>query len=342
VIRRLAAIAATSALVLAAAGCGGDTATVRLLTHSSFLVSDAVVEEFTATTGFELEIIQGEDAGSVLNQAILTAGNPVADVLFGVDTTFLSRAIDAGLFTPHRSPAADGLLPGFDAGPLVTPIDFGDVCINYDRAAFDGTGPPETLDDLLDPAYRDMLVVENPATSSPGLAFLLATVARYGDEGPDDWRAFWAALRENGVAVAPGWEEAYYGRFSATGGDRPMVVSYASSPPAAVIFSETPLDEAPTAVLADGCFRQVEYAGILRGAENADGAAALIDFMLTPTFQEDMPLNMFVFPAVADAELPPEFVEFTVVPEDPETLDPAVITANRERWIEEWTEIVLG
>jgi thiamine transport system substrate-binding protein len=337
--RRLAAVVT---LALAAASCGGGTTTVRLLTHSSFLVSDAVVEEFTAETGYELEIIQGEDAGSVLNQAILTAGNPVADVLFGVDTTFLSRALDADLFVPYRSPAADGLLPGFDADPRVTPIDFGDVCINYDRAAFNGRTPPESLDDLLDPEYRDMLVVENPATSSPGLAFLLATVARYGDEGPDDWRAFWAALRDNGVAVAPGWEEAYYGRFSATGGDRPMVVSYASSPPAAVIYSETPLDEAPTAVLTDGCFRQVEYAGILQGAENEEGAAALVDFMLSETFQEDMPLNMFVFPAVAGAELPPEFVEFTVVPSDPETLDPAAITANRERWIEEWVEIVLG
>lgn len=333
-------LAMTLALALALAGCGGGETTVRLLTHSSFLVSDAVVEEFTAETGYELEIIQGEDAGSVLNQAILAAGNPVADVLFGVDTTFLSRALDADLFVPYRSPAAGGLLPGFDAGDLVTPIDFGDVCINYDKAAFDA--PPQTLDDLLDPAYRDMLVVENPATSSPGLAFLLATVARYGDEGPDDWRAFWAGLRDNGVAVAPGWEEAYYGRFSATGGDRPMVVSYASSPPAAVIYSETPLDEAPTAVLTDGCFRQVEYAGILRGAGNEEGAAALIDFMLSETFQEDMPLNMFVFPVVAEADLPSEFVEFTVVPADPETLDPAVITANRERWIEEWTEIVLG
>jgi thiamine transport system substrate-binding protein len=339
--RRIAILAATLILVSTAAGCGGGETTVGLLTHSSFLVSDAVVEEFTAETGYQLEIIQGEDAGSVLNQAILAAGNPVADVLFGVDTTFLSRALEADLFIPYRSPAADNLLPGFEADERVTPVDFGDVCINYDKAAFGSTPPPTTLEDLLETAYRDMLVVENPATSSPGLAFLLATIARYGDEGPGDWRDFWTGLRDNGVAVAPGWEEAYYGRFSATGGDRPMVVSYASSPPAAVIYSEIPLDEAPT-VLTDGCFRQVEYAGILQGAENTEGAEALVDFMLSATFQEDLPLNMFVFPAVAGAALPPEFVEFTVVPPDPETLDPAVITTNRQRWIEEWTEIVLG
>ncbi len=336
---------AALAVTMVAAGCGDDEekGTVKLLTHASFLVSDDVIAEFTNRTGYGLEIIQGADAGSVINQAILTAGNPVADVLFGVDTTFLSRALESELFVTYRSPALDGVPGEFHVpGDAVTPIDFGDVCINYDKSAF---GPelqvPAALEDLTDPAYQDMLVVENPATSSPGLAFMLATIAEFGEDGPHDWLDYWADLRANGVSVSNGWEEAYYGEFSANDGDRAMVVSYASSPPAAVIFAEEPPEEAPTGVILDGCFRQIEYAGILRGAEQDAGARALIDFMLSERFQEDVPLNMFVFPVLSAADLPPEFVEHTAIPSDPATLDPASIEANRERWIEEWTAAVL-
>lgn len=348
-------------LVLAVAtACGGGAApppvagpssttipggTVRLLTHDSFLVSDEVLARFTAVTGLEVQVLRAGDAGSMVNQAVLTAGNPVADMLFGLDTTFLSRALQADLFLPYESPALVGVIAGLDADPdhRVTPVDFGDVCLNYDKAAFDGTPPPRTLADLADPAYRGMLVVEDPATSSPGLAFLLATIAAFGESGDYTWQDYWADLRANGVQVTAGWEEAYYGAFSGGSGEgeRPIVVSYASSPPAEVIYAEEPLTEAPTAVITDGCFRQVEFAGVLRGTPREAAARALIDFMLSEEFQEDIPLNMFMFPALATAALPPEFVAYTEVPAAPLTIDPAAIEANRLRWIEEWASIVL-
>ena len=225
----------------------------------------------------------------------------------------------------------------------MTPIDFGDVCVNYDKAAFGDLPAPETLDDLADPAYSGMLVVENPATSSPGLAFLLATIARFGETGAYTWQDYWADLRANDVQVTRGWEEAYYGAFSggAGTGDRPLVVSYASSPPAEVVFATEPTDTAPTGVVADGCFRQVEYAGILAGTGNREAAEALIDFMLSEAFQEDIPLSMFVFPANSTAALPDVFIEHAVVPAAPLTMDPADIEENRERWIDEWTSIIL-
>jgi thiamine transport system substrate-binding protein len=226
---------------------------------------------------------------------------------------------------------------GLVASEFVTPIDFGDVCLNYDVGYFTGEpAAPTSLDDLVDPAYAGLTVVQNPATSSPGLAFLLATIAEYGEDGWEDW---WSALAANGVRVTSGWEEAYYGDFTvAGGGDRPIVVSYATSPPAEVIFAEERPEAAPTAVVEASCFRQVEYAGILRPSESAE---ALVDFMLSPAFQEDIPLNMFVFPAVADTPLPPEFVEFSVVPDDPLSLDPDLIEERRDEWIDRWTEIVL-
>ncbi|MEX1281149.1 MAG: thiamine ABC transporter substrate-binding protein [Acidimicrobiia bacterium] len=341
---RTITVALAAALVVAAcSSTGGPPETTEapteltLLTHGSFIVSDDVWTAFEAETGITVEVVQAGDAGAVVNQAILTADDPTADVLFGVDTTLLSRALDAEIFTAYEAEGLDGVPDELVTSEFVTPIDFGDVCLNYDVDFFSGDlAPPDSLDDLVDPAYAGLTVVQNPATSSPGLAFVLATIAEYGEDGWEDW---WASLAANDVRVTSGWEEAYYGDFTvAGGGDRPIVVSYATSPPAEVIFAEERPEEAPTAVVEASCFRQVEYAGILRPSESAE---ALVDFMLSPAFQEDIPLNMFVFPAVEDTPLPPEFVEFSVVPDDPLSLDPERIEEHRDEWIDRWTEIVL-
>lgn len=336
-------MATALAVLLIGTACSTDTVTsteapseLTLLTHDSFLVSDSVWEEFTAQTGITVTVLQGGDAGEILSQAIITKDNPVADVIFGVDTTFLSRATEAGILSPYTSPLLVDVPDDLEAGDLVTPIDFGDVCINIDKAFYaDGTRP-QSLADLTDPAFAGQLVVENPATSSPGLAFLLATIAEFGD----GWQDYWRALVANDVAVTSGWEEAYWGEFTVGGGgDRPLVVSYASSPPAEVIYADPPVTEAPTAVMEAGCFRQVEYAGILQPSASAE---ALVDFMLGTVFQEDIPLNMFVFPANETARLPSEFTDHTIIPSAPLTLDPAEVEENRQAWIDAWTDIVLG
>jgi thiamine transport system substrate-binding protein len=278
----------------------------------------------------------------MVTQAVLTAGNPTADVLFGVDDTFLSRAIDGEIFTDHTSELIDTVPASLRVGPqeLVTPIDFGDVCLNYDKAWFEDKGleVPASLDDLRDPAVAASLVVEHPATSSPGLAFLLATMDIYGA----DWRDFWADLKEGGVKVVPDWNTAYYADFTRYGGDRPLVVSYASSPPAEVIFAEEPLETAPTGVIEAGCYRQVEFAGVLDGTDHPEAAGDLIDYMLSVDFQETIPLTWFVFPANENADLPEEFVDHTVIPAAPSQLDPDLIAENREAWIQEWAELMEG
>ncbi|MBV14015.1 MAG: thiamine ABC transporter substrate-binding protein [Actinobacteria bacterium] len=314
--------------------------TVTLVTHDSFWVSEGTLREFTAESGVEVEVQRLGDTGQLVASAILTSGDPLGDVLYGVDNTFLQRALGADLFTPYESPALTGVPASLilDPGHRVTPIDFGDVCVNYWIDAFDDDLPqPSGLADLVDPAYSGMLAVQNPETSSPGMAFLLATIAEYGD----GWEEYWSALRHNDVSVTTGWEDAYYGEFIAGGGDRPIVVSYASSPPAEVIYADPPVDSPPTAVLTDTCFRQVEFAGILAGTENRAASEALVDFLLSPTFQEDIPLNMFVFPALEAATLPDEFVDFVKLPDNPHVLDPAMIEANRNDWTERWTDLVL-
>jgi thiamine transport system substrate-binding protein len=318
---------------------------VRLLTHDSFALSDGVLDAFTEETGIDVEVIQGGDAGTVVNQAILTNGNPQADVLFGIDSTFLSRALDEQLFVAHEADGIDEVDEALQLDPAhcVTPIDYGDVCINYDKAYFEAhhLDVPATLDDLTDPAYADLLVVENPATSSPGLAFLLATVEAFGDDGWEEW---WSDLRDNGVEVVDGWEEAYYASFSGglgSEGDRPLVVSYASSPPAEVVYADPPVDAAPTGVMDTSCYRQVEFAGILSGSEHPAEAGLLVDFLLSETVQADVPLSMFVFPARDGVDLPQEFVDYAATPEHVFELPPEDIAAHREDWIDRWTDVVL-
>ncbi|MEO7570904.1 MAG: thiamine ABC transporter substrate-binding protein, partial [Acidimicrobiales bacterium] len=222
-------------------------------------------------------------------------------------------------------------------------IDYGDVCLNYDKAFFAEAGipVPTSLEDLVDPRYRDLLVVQNPATSSPGLAFLLASIQAFGEDG---WEAWWGDLRANGVQVVDGWEEAYNTAFSGGGaseGTRPLVVSYASSPPAEVLFAEPPVDESPIGVIDASCYRQVEGAGILAGTDHEKEAGQLIDFLLSEPFQADVPLSMFVFPVRSGVELPEAFVEHAARPAEVFELPAEEIDASREEWIDRWTDLVL-
>jgi thiamine transport system substrate-binding protein len=314
--------------------------TLTLVSHNSF--AEAVTEEtfaaFREATGIQVEVVGGGDAGSMVNQVILSKDNPFADVMFGVDDTFLSRALEEDVFRPHEAEGVDSVSDELvDPEQRVTPIDFGDVCVNYDKGWFEGEGVdvPATLDDLA--ASADQLVIEHPATSSPGLAFVLATIEAFGEDG---WLDYWARLRDGGVNVTADWDTAYYNEFTRYGGDDPLVVSYASSPPAEVIFAEEPTDTAPTGVIEAGCYRQVEYAGVLAGTEYPDAAGRLVDYMLSVEFQETIPLNWFVFPVNPDATLPEEFVEHTVIPEDPARMSAERIAENRDAWIDQWVEVM--
>lgn len=320
--------------------------TLTIMTHDSFSVSEEVVASFETTNNAKIVFLQSGDAGSVLNRAILTKDAPLADLLFGVDNTFLSRALESDIFEPYASPALAEIPGAFklDSSDRALPVDYGDVCINYDKSYFadNSLTVPQSLEDLTKAEYANLLVVENPTTSSPGLAFLLATVAHFGEEGYLD---YWRALKDNGVVVVDGWETAYYTNFSASSGrgPQPMVVSYGTSPAAEVIYAETPLDDAPTASIIgpDTCFRQIEFVGILKGTGNRALAEKFVDFMLSREFQEDVPLQMFVYPVNPNATLPDEFVNYAQAPAQTAGLSPSEIASNRDRWIQEWTDVVM-
>ena len=296
---------------------------VTLLAYDSFTPAEGIFDAFERQTGAKVKVVTGGDSGSLISKAILTAGNPEGDVLWGVDNTTLSRAEGARLLDSYE------------------PVDEGDVCVNYDKQWYASRGitPPASLDDLVNPVYRGQLVVQDPVNSSPGLAFLMASVAKYGD----GWTQWWAQLKENKVRIAADWTAAYTVDFSGSSGKGkyPLVVSYGSSPPAEVLYAATPIDEPPTGVIESTCFRQTEYAGVLRGTRNPGLARALVDYLLDVPFQESMPLSLFVFPVNPQAKLPDLFTKFAVRAASPLALDPDVIAESRDKWLDEWRAIAL-
>jgi thiamine transport system substrate-binding protein len=354
-------IAAMGTLAILAMGCSSSPAstgssaqsndstdgqvTLTLLAHESFTPTPGIFDAFTAATGITVDIVLSGDTGQLITKAVLTSGNPEGDVLWGVDNTLLSRALEADVFSAYETPNTtfmDASLLLDIPGHEVTPVDSGDVCINYDIAWFKSRNiaPPLTLDALTNKQYANLLVVPSALSSSPGLAFLMATIAEFGTDG---WQPYWKSLRDNGVMVADGWTQAYNIEFSGASGkgDRPIVVSYSSSPPAEVIFADPPVDAAPTAVASLTCFEQIEYAGILRGTKHEAEAKLLIDYLTDLTFQNDLPLTQFVFPVHSGAVFPEAFTKYALRPENPLRLEANVIATNRIAWLDEWSAIVL-
>jgi thiamine transport system substrate-binding protein len=327
--RLITTIAALTALSAIAAACGSQATApapteVVLVAYDAFTPEEGIFDDFTKDTGVTVKVVTAGDTGTMVSKAILTAGTPEGDVMWGIDNTFLSRAQKANVLTNYM------------------PVDEGDICVNYDKNWFASRNipVPTSFEDLANPTYKNLLVVQDPTTSSPGLGFLLGTIAHFGEE---KWRDYWASLTQNNVKVVSDWTSAYTVEFSGSSGKGkyPLAVSYGSSPPAEVLYSATPIDEPPTGVIEDTCFRQTEYVGVLRGTKNEEIAQKLVDYLLDTKFQESMPLTLFVFPVNPKAQLPKLFTDFAVRPETPLTLAPSDIEKNRDIWIDSWRSLVL-
>ncbi len=346
-VRSLRPVALIAAVVVSLAGCASASApsstpsqpaqaqTLTVITHDSFALSKDALARFAAKTGYDVKYLAPGDAGTVVNQLVLTKDSPLGDVVFGIDNTFAVRALDAGVLSDYTSAA---LPPGAEEyslalAPKLTPIDYGDVCLNADTAWFAAKklAVPQTLDELTKPEYANLLVVSSPATSSPGLALLLATIAAKGEAGYLD---YWGALKANGVKVVKGWTEAYTVEFSGSSGkgERPLVLSYASSP----------AFEKATENLNQTCFRQVEYAGVIAGARNEVGARAFIDFLLSPEVQAEIPEQMYMYPVDPAVKLPADWAAKAAKMESPFSVAPGDISAKRDQWIKAWTAAVIG
>ena len=321
---------------------GSSPEQVVLVTHESFSLPKPLVRQFENESGLDLEIRSSGDAGALTTKLAVTRDDPTGDLAFGVDNTFASRALEEGVFDTLDVdlPAGSGdyLLPG-DDGERLAPVDNAHVCVNVDTTWFEerDLAPPESLDDLTDPAYEGLFVTPSALSSSPGLAFLLSTVAAYGE----DWPSYWEDLLANDALVVDGWTDAYYGDFTqgGEGGDRPIVLSYDSSPAFTVAKGS---QESATQALLDTCYRQVEYAGVLEGAANPEGAREVVEFLLSEDVQAELPDSMYVFPVRDGVALPDDWARYAEQPEDPYALDPAQVAAERDGWLAEWRDLVTG
>jgi thiamine transport system substrate-binding protein len=344
----VATVAIGLVLATVAAACGDDTTAsatskkgvVQLLTYDGYALPEQAAKGFEKQQDLSIKMTTADDAGAALSQVLLTAGHPSADVFFGVDNTFLTKALASDAFVKYE-PKALADIPSdvkMDPSGRFTPVDASTVCVDYDKSWFSNhqLAPPTDLASLADPKYKNLLVVVDPALSSTGLAFLAATHATFGG-GTDD---YWRKLKANGTLVAASWDDAWNSRYSVSGGDRPLVVSYASSPPAEVVDGNGKVKEPKTGVLASTCFDQVEFVAILKGTPHLAAAQKLVDEMVTKGWQEGLPLSNYVFPVVAGATLPPEFQKWAVVPSNPISISAKEIGDHRDEWIDSWRSIM--
>ncbi len=332
--------ATAAALLLAGSAHGADAPELRVLTHSSFAVPKPLLAQFEKDAGVKLSIAKAGDAGEMLNKLILTRANPIADVVFGIDNALAPKALAAHVLDGYSGPAAKAATNAPLPAPLV-PVDYGYVTVNYDKAWFarSGTALPRTLEELAQPAFAKLLVVQNPATSSPGNAFLLATIGALGEEKAFDW---WARMRSGGMKVAKGWTEAYYTDFSRNGGKYPLVISYATSPAAELFYAKDQPAEPPTASLSlpGGVFRQVEGVALVQGGAQRVAAEKFVEFLRSPAVQQQMQTAMWMYPA-ASGIARAEAMKFAPEPAAFDAPAEADIAAKDVQWVARWTQVVL-
>ena len=316
---------------------------LRVLSHGSFSLPKATLAAFEKEAGVKLEVLKAGDAGEMLNKLILTRANPIADVVFGVDNTLAARATAAGVLETYTGPAAQRKA-AVDLPEGLVPVDYGYVNLNIDKAWFakKGLALPTSMTDLAQPAYANLLVVQNPATSSPGQAFMLATIAGLGEEAAFGW---WQHMRANGVKVVKGWTEAYYTEFTRNGGARPIVVSYASSPAAEVFYSKEKITESPTAnlFLKGGVYRQVEGVALVKGGNPAarDAAAKFIEFLRSAPAQSGLQTQMWMYPAEAGAARADVIQQHAPEPTAFDALPAPLTDTQAKAWLQRWTRTVI-
>ena len=347
--RIIAGLLVLSTGVTGCAALGGETGQeegedgtkkVVVATHDSWNMDEKVMAAFEQETGYRVEVQSQGDAGQLTNKLVLSKDEPIADAVYGIDNTFASRAVEHDVLA-DLGPAEEAIVEEYalqgDGSDLLLPIDYGDECVNVDDTWFaeQEKPAPKTLDDLTRPAYKDLFVTPGANTSSPGMAFLLTTVAKYGDQ----WPSYWEQLIANGAKVTSGWEDAYTVDFTAGSekGTRPIVLSYSSSPPFTIPEGG---DRPTTSALLDTCFRQVEYAGVLEGADNEPGARAFVEFMTGEQFQSALPDNMYVYPVSAEAQVPEGWAKWAPTADKPWEVDPETVTKQRAAWLNTWRDIV--
>ncbi|MDI3475378.1 MAG: thiamine transport system substrate-binding protein [Thermococcaceae archaeon] len=324
-------------LLLSSIGTVGQARAEETLTVYSYSSIEWWMKEiipiFEERYNVKVNLVVIGDAGEVLNKLILEKDNPQADVVVGIDNSYLAKAIDAGILEPYRPANADvipqWIVKRFDPTFHLTPYDYGYIAINYRKDMVQN--PPKSLEDLTKPEWKGKLIIEDPRTSSPGMAFLLWTIAVYDE----DWLEYWQKLKENDVQIVKGWSEAWKAFMA---GEYPLVLSYSTSPAATVYYDNN--TNVGAVAFTEGNYLQIEGAGIVKGAKHPDLAKKFIEFLISEEAQDKLPLNQWMYPVNKNVKLP-EVFEYAVDVKEGVMLDPKEVGENYETWLKQWTELMV-
>lgn len=301
-------------------------------TYDSFASTIAVktIPIFEKMYDVKVKVLSFGDAGSVLSRIILEKESPRADVIVGLDQALLKKAVDAGVLEKYQSPKLSNIVLESlkDPSDFGTPYDYGAIAIVYNTESIDK--PPTSFEELLNARWKRSLVVEDPRTSSTGLAFLLWTIGVYGEE---NFLNYWSRLKDSILTVTPGWDEAFN---LLELGEADMMVSYATD--GAYSYHEYGVLKYMPIAMQEGAFVQVEYASIVKGAANRDLAEKFIDFLLSEGFQREVPLNQWMYPVV-EVEMPEAF-EYALKIDKTVSIDYEIVSEKLDSWLDSWAELM--
>jgi thiamine transport system substrate-binding protein len=283
-------------------------------------------ERFLEQTGVAIKWVSHGDAGVMLSRLLLEGDAADADIILGLDQNYAERALNSGLLEAYKPAGADAIPEEIviDSAFRLIPFDYSYFAIVYDSEKI--PSPPQSLEDLTDPVYAKKLILMDPRTSSPGLGFLTWTKTVYGD----GWKDYWKKLSPSILTIAEGWDTGY-GLFTA--GEAPLALSYTTSPGYHLEYEET--ERYKAAIFKDGHVIQIEVAGLSSNAKHKDNAKQFLDFMLSPLFQEVIPLTNWMYPVI-DIPLPDSF---RIAPKSDKPLDTAPVAQDD---INEWAALMSG
>tara|TARA_X000001036_G_scaffold281720_1_gene261638 strand:+ start:12153 stop:13271 length:1119 start_codon:yes stop_codon:yes gene_type:complete len=332
-------------------GSEGEANTLRILTYDIAAFSQEMLDGFTNTSGYEVELIRTDDAGGILEQMLQTQGAPQADLAVGLDNTYLQTALDFCLLQPH-STVAPNLDPAATMpyeGPYALPFDQGDVCLNVDEDGLNETerSMPEDLWELTNEEWNGKTAFPSPVTSSPGRAFMIATIDYFENDENTTTDAFdwWSAMAQNQARFTTGWTEAYeihysggYGEYvEGHIGDALITVSYCHSPGVEAYFSGNST-HSTSITIERSTFHQVEYAGIINGAVNDEAANAFLSYLLSEEVNRNMPENNLMLSVLENPSFP-ETDGYQWHADEPElnaNISMDRIAQSMDTWLELW------
>ncbi len=285
-----------------------------------------LVVPFEEENNVDVKFVKFEGANTILTRLLLEKRKPKADVVLGLAQSTFAKAKKEGLLAQYKPVGAEKIVENFvDKDYYGTLFDYGGLAIIYDSETMEN--PPKTFEEIT--KYEDILIIQDPRTSSTGQDFLLWTIALYGDE----WQEFWRRLKPAIKTVTPGWSGSF-GKLTA--GEAPMMVSYASNE--AYSHEYYGGTKYLTIIPEEGGYVQVEASGLVNKKKINDLSKKFIDFTLTDDFQKEIPLKNWMLPATS-VELPKSFEHYKTS-EKYLSIENDKLVENLEKWLEEWEEII--